>query len=265
MVLLLRGDHQVTLGEDMTRTIISWLIWAARPDGQFAEPTTPAIAGLCSLGGRELPPVPYRTRLHLSMPKFIHLRPAVAVLLFVFAFTSSRAEDTVGSETFPVGTCGRKSGLEAQDDHYFLVFFQPNSAEVSSRGKQIIQELLNWRGRYGGDGVVWVVGNVDATEARTTNNLDIRRAQAVRNVLIEDGLNPRAIVLRPDGDTHMLVPTDQSEPQNRNVGFFFPGLGHETGQAKRRACADWIRASCLSIPRIRSMDACDKALSFLAP
>ncbi len=194
----------------------------------------------------------------------LRTRRRCGLAILVVATVSLAACDAAApSAALPLGICGQRQTSYPTANRTYLVFFKQNSAEISPRGQVIIQELVDARQRQGGDGRIIVVGNVDAVEANTAKGLDLRRADAVRAALIADGLNPRVATLRPDGATAMLVPTDQPESQNRNVGFFLPGLGDNARTSNRQACADWVRMSCLAAHRSGSLDACSSALGYL--
>jgi hypothetical protein len=197
------------------------------------------------------------------MPNCVQLTLAAALLAGGLGLLSACAEEP-RREMFPVGTCGRTSPPTLIRDAAYWVFFSSGSAEVSPRGKLIVQELLCQRTRLGGDGSVVITGNVDSVEARTNSDLDLRRAQAVRAVLIVGGLNPRLALLRPDGDKNRLVPTDQAEPQNRRVSLDLLGVGERNQRVANRSCADWVRRSCLAANHSGSDEACDKALAYLS-
>ena len=65
-----------------------------------------------------------------------------------------------------------------------------------------------------------VNGNADTSGSHVYNQgLSMRRAVAVANELVKDGVPKAAISITASGDTHLLVPTGPGvrEPQNRRV------------------------------------------------
>ncbi len=111
---------------------------------------------------------------------------------------------------FPVGICGRRDELRPVLDANYIVFFGPGSDTVPLRGTQVLQEMLETRQRFGGDGSVIVVGHVDGAEAKSTRGLDLRRAVAVRDILTGLGANPRAVAMVPRMDRSRKIGTCRS-------------------------------------------------------
>ena len=67
---------------------------------------------------------------------------------------------------------------------------------------------------------VVVIGHTDTTGTPQSNaELGLRRANAVRTLLVQVGLNESAIDVRSHGEAELLVPTADGvfEPKNRRV------------------------------------------------
>jgi outer membrane protein OmpA-like peptidoglycan-associated protein len=67
---------------------------------------------------------------------------------------------------------------------------------------------------------VVVIGHTDTTGTPQSNaELGLRRANAVRALLVQAGLSPSAIDVRSHGEGELLVPTADNvfEPKNRRV------------------------------------------------
>ena len=65
-----------------------------------------------------------------------------------------------------------------------------------------------------------VIGHTDTTGAGLSNvELGLKRANSVRNLLVEARLNPALIEVTSHGEADLLVPTgdDVAEPRNRRV------------------------------------------------
>lgn len=101
----------------------------------------------------------------------------------------------------------------------YLVFFDWDKATLTDRARQIIREAADnsTRVQYT---QINVNGYTDTSgSAKYNMGLSIRRARAVANELVRDGVPKNAIVIKGFGETHLLVPTGPNvrEPQNRRV------------------------------------------------
>ena len=101
----------------------------------------------------------------------------------------------------------------------YLVFFDWDRADLTDRARQIISEAAQATTRVQVTRIE-VNGYTDASgTVRYNQGLSVRRAQAVANELVRDGVPQQAITTQGFGETHPLVPTAQGvrEPQNRRV------------------------------------------------
>ena len=101
----------------------------------------------------------------------------------------------------------------------YLLFFDWDSAELSTRANQIILDAAQNAGRVRYTKID-VQGHADLTGPHPYNvGLSLRRANAVAVELVKDGVPEPAIVVTALGDTRPLVKTEPGvrEPQNRRV------------------------------------------------
>jgi outer membrane protein OmpA-like peptidoglycan-associated protein len=102
---------------------------------------------------------------------------------------------------------------------HFTLFFRFDSEELTPESKAMAPEILRAvRERRVPD--VLVVGHTDTTGARTGNfALGLRRANTVRSLLRDSGLDPTSIDVVSHGETELLVPTGDGifEARNRRV------------------------------------------------
>ena len=102
---------------------------------------------------------------------------------------------------------------------HFTLFFRFDSEELTPESKAMAPEILRAvRERRVPD--VLVVGHTDTTGSRTTNfSLGLRRANTVRSLLRDSGLDATSIDVVSHGETELLVPTSDGifESRNRRV------------------------------------------------
>jgi len=102
---------------------------------------------------------------------------------------------------------------------HFTLFFRFDSEELTPESKAMAPEILRAvRERQVPD--VLVVGHTDTTGARTGNfALGLRRANTVRTLLRDSGLDVASIDVISHGETELLVPTGDGifEARNRRV------------------------------------------------
>ncbi len=99
------------------------------------------------------------------------------------------------------------------------MFFDWDSADLSSRARQIIAEAVNGS-THGQTTRIEVNGYTDLSGAAAYNQkLSLRRARSVEIELVRDGVSRSSITLQGFGETRPLVPTGDGvrEPQNRRV------------------------------------------------
>jgi outer membrane protein OmpA-like peptidoglycan-associated protein len=97
--------------------------------------------------------------------------------------------------------------------------FQFDSEELTEASRRLLQDVRQAVKSYPVPDVV-VIGHTDTTGARQSNvELGLRRANAVRSLLVQAGLSTLMIETRSHGEAELLVPTGDnvSEPRNRRV------------------------------------------------
>jgi len=102
---------------------------------------------------------------------------------------------------------------------HFTLYFRFDSEELTDESRRLVQEVLQTVKTQPVPDVI-VIGHTDTTGSQTSNfDLGLRRANAVRSLLIEAGLNASAIDASSHGELELLVPTanDVFEPKNRRV------------------------------------------------
>jgi outer membrane protein OmpA-like peptidoglycan-associated protein len=102
---------------------------------------------------------------------------------------------------------------------HFVLNFQFDSEELTAESRRLLQDVRQSVKAYPVPEIV-VIGHTDTTGSRGSNvELGLRRANAVRSLLVQAGLSTLAIETRSHGEAELLVPTGDnvSEPRNRRV------------------------------------------------
>lgn len=111
----------------------------------------------------------------------------------------------------------------APEPREFLVFFSFNSATLTPAALATVQQAATAATQLG-TANIRIVGHADRAGSPAYNKaLSMRRAQAVRTVMVQEGVSGSAITLRGAGESDPLVPTADGvrEPQNRRVQITF--------------------------------------------
>ncbi len=102
---------------------------------------------------------------------------------------------------------------------HFTVNFEFDSDEPTTEGRALLPQILSSvKGRPFPE--VLVIGHTDTVGTRASNiALGMRRAELIRRLLIETGLDAALIEVVSHGEADLLVPTadEVSEPRNRRV------------------------------------------------
>jgi len=106
-----------------------------------------------------------------------------------------------------------------------MVFFDWDSTRLSPASLNVITQAVT-AFRSTGNARVTATGHTDTTGPESYNMaLSLRRANAVKNEMVRQGVPADAIAVVGKGETQLLVPTcDQvREPQNRRVEIVIGG------------------------------------------
>ena len=101
----------------------------------------------------------------------------------------------------------------------FMVFFDFDKATLTPRALDIVKQAAEVA-KSGKNARVTCTGHTDTTGSAAYNlALSLRRANAVKNALVKEGVAPEAISVIGRGKLNPLVPTKDQvrEPQNRRV------------------------------------------------
>jgi outer membrane protein OmpA-like peptidoglycan-associated protein len=101
----------------------------------------------------------------------------------------------------------------------FMLFFGNDDANVTPGSEAVIQEAVR-AARANPNARLTVYGNADTSgDSAYNRTLSQRRAEAVRDALIQDGINPATISVAGHGEDALPVSTRDGvrEPKNRRV------------------------------------------------
>jgi outer membrane protein OmpA-like peptidoglycan-associated protein len=102
---------------------------------------------------------------------------------------------------------------------HFVLYFRFDSEELTDESRRLVQEVLSVV-KQRPDPEVVAIGHTDTTGTPNSNvELGLRRANAVRTILVDAGLPAAAIAVRSHGEGALLVRTADGvfEPRNRRV------------------------------------------------
>lgn len=111
----------------------------------------------------------------------------------------------------------------ASKDAMYLVFFNWNSAKLDNGGSVVLSEVAKEVATSQPQSLS-IVGHADTSGAKNYNQrLGMRRAVAVRDGLIAQGVDARLLNTQSRGQDDLLVKTDNNvrEPANRRVSISF--------------------------------------------
>ncbi len=98
----------------------------------------------------------------------------------------------------------------------FTLFFRFDSEELTDESRMLVQDVLKTVKMRPQPDVV-ATGHTDTTGSPASNiELGLRRATAVRALLVEAGLVRSAIEVRSHGESELLVPTPDGVFERRN-------------------------------------------------
>ncbi|HEV8398065.1 MAG TPA: OmpA family protein [Vicinamibacterales bacterium] len=102
---------------------------------------------------------------------------------------------------------------------HFVLYFRFDSEELTDESRRLVQDVLTVV-KQRSDPEVVAIGHTDTTGTPIKNvELGLRRANAVRTLLIDAGLPAASVAVRSHGEGALLVQTADGvfEPRNRRV------------------------------------------------
>ncbi len=111
----------------------------------------------------------------------------------------------------------------AAEDAVYLVFFNWDSRQLGSGALNVLDAVVDEVGKNPPNSIN-VVGHADTSGAQDYNQrLAFKRGNAVKDALIQRGVDPSLIVVDARGENELLVstPDDVREPANRRVNISF--------------------------------------------
>ena len=102
---------------------------------------------------------------------------------------------------------------------HVTLYFRFDSDELTDESRALVPEILQAVRDQPSPDVV-VMGHTDTTGSRAFNfELGLKRANAVRSILVQAGLDAPSVEIMTFGETDLLVPTadEVPEPRNRRV------------------------------------------------
>jgi outer membrane protein OmpA-like peptidoglycan-associated protein len=109
--------------------------------------------------------------------------------------------------------------------HAFNVFFDFDKAAITKDARQIIEQAAEIAKQQGGSVRIDLTGHTDTVGTAAYNmKLSIRRAEAVKTVLVQLGVKADEIGVVGKGKTDLMVQTPDGvrEPKNRRVEIVLP-------------------------------------------
>jgi outer membrane protein OmpA-like peptidoglycan-associated protein len=134
-------------------------------------------------------------------------------LRYAFGAPVAASSGTAVSSTVPAPM------TQAAEARTYLVFFDWDKTELTSRARQIIADAAGATSRLAVTRIE-VAGHADSSGTAPYNQgLSLRRGQVVAAELVRNGVKQEAISVTAFGDTRPLVQTAPGgrEPQNRRV------------------------------------------------
>jgi outer membrane protein OmpA-like peptidoglycan-associated protein len=102
---------------------------------------------------------------------------------------------------------------------HFVLYFRFDSEELTDESRRLVQDVLT-AAKQRADREIVAIGHTDTTGTPVKNvELGLRRANAVRGLLVDAGLPAAAVAVRSHGEGALLVRTADGvfEPRNRRV------------------------------------------------
>ncbi len=221
------------------------------------------LAGSICLAERD--PLPRVLYLRHRRHKRTRIRRVLAGLYLLLSVSScAPAQPTISpDEQIAAPAC---VGWRVQDDRNYLFFFDHSSAALTTRAKSILTELAR-RWNVSGGRFLELAGHTDRDEARVASpSLGLQRAQAAKDFLVAQGVDPQRIIVENFAATRVLVNNEQREPQNRRVEprpWFNQSEEERLAYLRRLMCRNWVSDHCFTPSRLAhaGATACTAALN----
>jgi outer membrane protein OmpA-like peptidoglycan-associated protein len=183
-------------------------------DGSIGRATVTTAAGTVELAGARASTVVLRGPSRAQPATAARRRGLDADLT-----TTAPPQVRTMSEADVRETFGSAIGALPPAPQHFTLFFRFNSEELTDESRTLVGEVLETvKARPFAD--VVVRGHTDTTGAGARNfTLGLKRANAVRTLLVQNGLDRSSIDVASHGESELLVPTADNtfEPRNRRV------------------------------------------------
>lgn len=186
-----------------------------------------------------------------------------ALLILILAMTGCQNAPLATADPYPVWPTDGCGYFEASRGVHF--YFRSGSAEPlnAENARRLLDHVLEGSQRDGG--YLLLEAHIDGAEAASgRNRLDQRRADAIRQALMERGIHPDRIWIRTLGYTQPLVPAPirSAEAQNRRVILRNTGVGRSCLTERRRERRAWFERNCFP-DRRSDAEFCVRALRVL--
>ncbi|MBU0908718.1 MAG: OmpA family protein [Proteobacteria bacterium] len=116
-------------------------------------------------------------------------------------------------------TFGEALAVEPSQPRSFLLYFKTDSFDLTNGSIELLQPIMDAIKKNQSTDVS-VIGHADTAGSKEYNfTLSTKRAQTVRNLLVERGVDPAIIEVSSYGEADLLIPTADNvkEPRNRRV------------------------------------------------
>lgn len=117
----------------------------------------------------------------------------------------------------------RAAAPMAPEDAMYLVFYDWDSTSLTSGASNVLSAVVA-EARSNPPSVIKIVGHADTSGPQKYNQrLAFKRANAVRDELVKQGLNQNIMSIESRGENDLLVPTPDNvrEPANRRANISF--------------------------------------------
>lgn len=160
----------------------------------------------------------------------------IAILCSPAAFTAQQQDDVVDSDVIAESLAApttrgltRAIGVRQKKKVDLNIPFEVNSSELKPEARRQLRQLVDALSRESlAEFRFQVAGHTDASGAADYNlELSERRANAVMQYLVENGIDPERLVAVGYGEDELLLSEDPESSENRRVEII--NIGATTG------------------------------------